>query len=158
MAFSLYKKAAELGFSTSQHNLALCYLNGNGTTKDPAKALYYWEKAALSGNQEAQKIVALLYFNGIGVSKNLVESYAYFSLATVPQEALFVPTDYLQRAMETRQNIKALEKEMSPEQIEAAKERADALDSEIQSNVQAIKDNDKMAQRNKMKAGAISGK
>ena len=87
----------------------------------------------------------------------MVESYAYFNLARVAPDSLFVPTDQLQQIMEARQNIEVLEKEMSPEQIESAKERTDALESEILSNVQASKDNEKMAIRNKMRCGAKAG-
>jgi len=50
----LYKKAAENGHNQAQYNLALSYINGEGTEKNLEKAIYWYHKAAENGNIDAQ--------------------------------------------------------------------------------------------------------
>ncbi|UZO03689.1 uncharacterized protein OCT59_024092 [Rhizophagus irregularis] len=52
-AFELYHKAAELGDSQAQYNLAFMYKNGYGTTKDFDKATYWYRKSADQGHEDA---------------------------------------------------------------------------------------------------------
>lgn len=61
-AFECYKKAAELGYASAQHNLAICYLNGDGTQCNQSKAIY-WFKIAASNGVEAS--INILRDNGI---------------------------------------------------------------------------------------------
>jgi TPR repeat protein len=42
-AFEFYKKAAKLGDSQAQYNLAFIYKNGYGTTKDLDKATHWYK-------------------------------------------------------------------------------------------------------------------
>jgi TPR repeat protein len=48
-AFELFHRAAELGSSLAYNNLGTMYYNGEGVSKDEAKAKQYLEKAAIAG-------------------------------------------------------------------------------------------------------------
>ena len=53
-AFEFYQKAANLGNSVAQHNLACMYKNGVGIEKDINQAIYWYEQSAKQGDQDAQ--------------------------------------------------------------------------------------------------------
>jgi len=48
-----YQALAEQGDAEAQNNMGLCALNGNGCSKDSAKALFWFKKAAAQGHIEA---------------------------------------------------------------------------------------------------------
>src|SRR4030095_4640840 len=48
-AFSLWKEAAELNYANSQHAVADCLFNGDGTARDVRAALYWCELAIKKG-------------------------------------------------------------------------------------------------------------
>ena len=54
-ARSWFKKAAELGNSDAQYNLAMLYLNGVGGNKDLVLAKYWLTQAQKNGDKEAEK-------------------------------------------------------------------------------------------------------
>jgi len=55
-AVELYQKAASLGNSVAQHNLANMYAYGVWIEKDIDQAIYYWyEQSAKQGYQDAEK-------------------------------------------------------------------------------------------------------
>ena len=54
-AFELYQKAANLGNSVAQYNLALMYENEKGIAKDIDQSIYWYKKSAENGGQDAQK-------------------------------------------------------------------------------------------------------
>ena len=49
-----YTKAAEQGNSDAQHNLAVCYENGEGVEMDEEEAVEWYQKAAEQGHSDAQ--------------------------------------------------------------------------------------------------------
>ncbi|RIA82378.1 hypothetical protein C1645_835445 [Glomus cerebriforme] len=53
-AFELYQKAANLGDSIAQYNLALMYEKGDEIKKDKNQAIYWYEKSAEQGDKYAQ--------------------------------------------------------------------------------------------------------
>jgi len=53
--FSEVKRKAESGNVRDQLGLARRYYNGDGVTKDNAKAAEWWQKAAAQGNETAQE-------------------------------------------------------------------------------------------------------
>jgi TPR repeat protein len=61
-AFECYKVAAESGFPAAQHNLAICFLNGEGTNRNEEKALHWFKAAARQGFEDA---IQLLRANGL---------------------------------------------------------------------------------------------
>ena len=52
-AVKWYRKNAEQGSVYAQYDLAMCYLQGNGTEKNPKEALMWLRKAAEQGHQKA---------------------------------------------------------------------------------------------------------
>lgn len=62
--FSAFLQGAEQGIASAQLFVAQCYANGDGTEKDLAKALSWFEKAAAQGVPYAQYSCAMLYLTG----------------------------------------------------------------------------------------------
>ncbi len=100
-AIKNYEKAADLGSSLAQNNLAEIYLNeinisGKNQTKDSwdvkndkapvplpdvNKAIFWLTKAAKNGNTAAQGTLSDLYRQGIGVPQNYVLAYVWENLS-----------------------------------------------------------------------------
>ena len=80
-AFYWFKKAADMGESTSQRRLGLCYYYGDGVEKDIAKAVYWWQRAAEAGKSSAQCNLALCYYNGDGVEKDISKAIHWWQRA-----------------------------------------------------------------------------
>src|SRR5439155_12304016 len=59
-AFELYQKAANLGNSVAQHNLANMYKNGEGVDKNKDQAIYWYKKSAEQGYQNAENALIKL--------------------------------------------------------------------------------------------------
>ena len=62
-AISQFTQMAEWGYAPAQYQLALCFINGTGTTQDYEKAAYWNEKAAKQGYSLAQYNLGVHYFN-----------------------------------------------------------------------------------------------
>lgn len=69
-AFPLFKKVAEQGYASAQHNLGLMYYNGEGVARDTKQAAYWWQKAAEQSIADAQYNLGLMYANGEGVARD----------------------------------------------------------------------------------------
>ena len=52
-AFAYYALAADQGYTSGEHNLGVCYKNGEGTDVDLGKARYWFERAAAKGDEDA---------------------------------------------------------------------------------------------------------
>ena len=115
-----YEKAAEQGVVDAQNNLSGAYFDGRGVEKNYAEALKWFRKAAEQGNVLAQYNLGNAYYNGKGVEKDYVEAYAWYNIAATSQ--------LLAASVKNRQDD--LEKEMSPDQIVAAKKRTEELKAE----------------------------
>ena len=110
-----YRKAAEQGLAAGQYHLGDCYAKGKGVTGDPVEALKWYRKAADQGYAPAQYILGSWYSSGQNVSKDVVEAHKWLGLAS-------------QQGDESAKRILSeLEKEMSPEQISAALQRASSF-------------------------------
>ena len=86
-AFYWFKKAADMGLSSSQRILGLCYYNGNGVEKDFSKAVYWYQKAAEAGNSGAQNNLAICYKNGEGVEKDFSKAVYWYQKAAEAGES-----------------------------------------------------------------------
>lgn len=113
-ARTLYQKAAESGNANAMHNLAVMLASGNGTTPDFTLASMWFAKAADLGVRDSQFNLAILYARGNGVAKDLVESYKWFAVAAADGD-----TDAAQKRDQ-------VEKELSPDQLTAAKAKVAA--------------------------------
>lgn len=113
-ARALYQQAAESGNANAMHNLAVMLASGNGTTPDFTLASMWFAKAADLGLRDSQFNLAILYARGNGVAKDLAESYKWFSVAAADGD-----TDAAQKRDQ-------VEKELSPDQLTAAKAKVAA--------------------------------
>ena len=59
-AVEWYRKAAEQGLAKAQHNLAVCYLYGEGVPEDRDEAIKWLEKAVCGGSRKAREMLAEL--------------------------------------------------------------------------------------------------
>ena len=74
----LYTLAAEAGEEDAPVNLALMHLDGRGTARDEAQALYWTRKAADAAHPVALNNLGHFYQNGIGVAVDLEQARAYY--------------------------------------------------------------------------------
>ena len=83
-AFKCYKQASEQGYSGAYYDLALCYYEGKGVTKDfeqAAKCFYKTVKEDDLNKCLAQCYLGDCYLLGRGVSKDFVEAAKWYRLA-----------------------------------------------------------------------------
>jgi hypothetical protein len=81
-AFGWFMKAAEIGDSTSQCEVAKAYNTGIGVLQDSQKAFIWYQKAAYQGNKLAQQKVGSIYFSANPNSPaNRIEAYKWYALA-----------------------------------------------------------------------------
>jgi TPR repeat protein len=76
-----YHKAAELGFSGSQNNLAWSYYNGFGVTRSIPEAVYWATRSAEQGEPFAYSTLAEIRFDGNGFPQNDIETLKWTILA-----------------------------------------------------------------------------
>jgi len=107
-----YRMAAEQGDAGAQFNLGLMYGNGQGVPRDFAEAMKWWRKAAEQGLAIAQYYLGMAYANGEGVTQDYISAYMWYDIA---------PSNGYKPATEKRDD---LAKEMTSDDIEEAKERA----------------------------------
>lgn len=79
--FAEAKRKAESGNSKDQLGLARMYYNGDGVTKDDAKAADWYQKAAEQGNAFAQYNLGTMYDKGEGVSKDPAKAAEWWQKA-----------------------------------------------------------------------------
>jgi hypothetical protein len=72
---------SEQGLVDAQYEIALKYLKGNGTKKDEAKAVYWFEQSAEQGNTEGQFSSARLYSKGKGVNQSYSRAAYWYEKA-----------------------------------------------------------------------------
>lgn len=115
-AVTWYEKAAEQGEAYSQVALAHLYYEGTAVSKNLAKAFKWAEVSAKAGINDTQVLLAFMYKNGEGVAKNAQKAYMWFY--TSLEYAYDELRPYLAKEMAE------LEKTLSKEQVEAAKQEA----------------------------------
>lgn len=79
--FAGMKQKAEAGDAKAQLGLARMYYNGDGTTKDDAKAVEWYQKAAGRGNAFAQFNIGVMYDKGEGVPKDAAKAVEWWQKA-----------------------------------------------------------------------------
>jgi TPR repeat protein len=79
--FAETKRKAESGNSKDQLGLARMYYNGDGVTKDDAKAAEWYQKAAEQGNAFAQYNLGTMYDKGEGVGKDPAKAAEWWQKA-----------------------------------------------------------------------------
>ena len=76
-----FQKAANLGLADAQHDLALCYVFGDGVAQNETMAAKWWKKAAKQGHASAQYHLGCCYENGIGLTQNYNEAVKWYRKA-----------------------------------------------------------------------------
>ena len=71
LAFSHYKKAAELGHLEAIFSVGSMYENGLGVMKSSSQAVDWYKKATLQNYAKAQYNLAVMYYYGKGVKKDM---------------------------------------------------------------------------------------
>ena len=118
-AFKILEPLAKKGDATAQHNLAVLYQDGLGTTpeaqfmaglmysdgigtaQDYKKAAQWYEKAAKKGHAEAQNNLAARYATGTGVTRDMAKAKYWYGKAAAQGN---------KQAAYTLQQLEALEK------------------------------------------------
>lgn len=118
-AVELFKQAAHKGLAAAQFNLGVMYTNGDGVLRDYRAAIKWYYKAAEQNYSLAQFNLALMYYDGLGVEKSVEKSYIWNSIAEYNGNK------------EASKSRRLDEKKMLPDEIEAAKEKADAIYGKI---------------------------
>lgn len=80
LAFSYFKKAADLDFAPACVETGICYENGSGTEKSPEKAFEYYEKGTNLGFHAAIVCLAVCYVSGIGCEPNEAKARALLEM------------------------------------------------------------------------------
>lgn len=143
-AFALWLPVARQGDASAQLNLGLMHENGQGASKNYAKAAEWYHKAAAQGLARAQVRLGLMYNYGRGVPKDYAKATQWYRKAAVQGHAraqsslggsygngVGVTQDYVQAYMwlslAAAQGLKAAAKDrksiaqrMTPAQIEEA--------------------------------------
>lgn len=69
-AFNFYKKAAEIGDSSSMHTVGWLYAHGYGVEQNYQEAMNWYLKAAELGNEISMNNIGYMYQNGEGVKQD----------------------------------------------------------------------------------------
>ena len=79
--FAEMKRKAESGDAKAQLGLARMYYNGDGITKDDAKAVEWYQKASEQGNVFAQYKLGEMYDKGEGVPRDAAKAVEWWQKA-----------------------------------------------------------------------------
>ena len=109
----MVRRAAEQGDALAQYFLGIAYVNGEGVPENDAEAARWFRRAAEQGNALAQGSLGIAYADGLGVLKDAVLAHIWLNIASANGQSAV--------AGEVRD---ALEREMTPAQIERATELA----------------------------------
>jgi TPR repeat protein len=116
-AMAEFKPLAEQGDARSEYFMGFLYHYGYGVKADATEAGKWFRLAGEQGDAKSLYYLGKMYEGGQGVERDLVAAHMYFALsaknAPNPRDAAY-----------TREDIKKLERKMTPEQIAKAKEMA----------------------------------
>jgi uncharacterized protein len=76
-----WQPLAEQGQAVAQYQIGLLYANGQGVTKDDAKARQWYEKAAIQGHTEAQVNLGILLMYARGGQQDYKMAVYYLRLS-----------------------------------------------------------------------------
>lgn len=110
------ERAARSGNRIAMHDLALYYAEGRGDVEvNIATAAQWFEQAAERGVVDSQFNLGVLYESGQGLPKNLSNAYVWYSIAAQQGDQF------------ARQRIDILTEQLSEEDLNAAKARAESF-------------------------------
>ncbi len=82
-AFEVWLPLAQGGDLAAMRNVALMLRKGEGTPRDPARALWFYEEAGSKGFGLAQLNAAFMHLEGDGVPKNIEAAAFWFHAAAL---------------------------------------------------------------------------
>lgn len=82
-AYEVWLPLAQGGDLAAMRNVALLLRKGEGTARDPERALWFYEEAGQKGFALAQLNAAFMYLEGDGVPKNLEAAAFWFHAAAL---------------------------------------------------------------------------
>jgi TPR repeat protein len=85
--FKWDQKASDHGVRSSQYNIGIALMKGQGIKPDPAQSALYILKAAEQGYANAQNQMGLNYQSGIGVPIDLKQAVYFYALAAAQNHA-----------------------------------------------------------------------
>lgn len=74
-SFKWHQKAAEHGNARGQSNLAIMYMNGEGTEKNLDRALSWAQKSAAQADAQGFELMGYMYGAGVAVDRDLEEAH-----------------------------------------------------------------------------------
>jgi TPR repeat protein len=116
-AMAEFKPLAEQGDARGQYFVGFLHHYGYGVKADQTEASKWFQLAGDQGDSRSLFYLGKMYENGEGVERDPVAAHKWLSLS-----AKLAPN--ARDAAYTRQDIKKLERKMTPEQIAKAKEMA----------------------------------
>lgn len=125
-----FKKAAKQGHAGAQNMLAMRYYLGNGVRKNIPKALKLYEEAGRNGNIYAIHNLGRIYAKGTAVKADNITAYKWLDLARF--YTLYSNNMRLKTSIHSE--IDELEKVMSKQQINDAKNQAKQWLDNLQNN------------------------
>ena len=112
-AAKLFRPLAEKGNALAQYRIAMMHKMGLGVSKDQKQARKWSRLAAKQGNADAQLLLGSLYYKSEGgESPDVVRAYAWYDASAEQGNA------------EAKKEIASISKEMNPQQIAEAQEKA----------------------------------
>ena len=115
-AVAMYRQAASLGHTDAMLRLGYLYENGKAVPHDTAQAAQWYRRASDLGQSKAMFMLGVCYWAGHGVPEDQIEAHRWINLAA---------TYAVGRDQDTAVNARtALERVMTPDQVEEAKKRA----------------------------------
>lgn len=122
-AFTYFKADAEDGNIGSQHELGLCLIEGNGTSKNYKEAVLWLERAAYGGNINSMLALGSFHASDPSITSQ-IEAYAmYNSTLSLPH----FDNEFLEAGVQLR----AIESRLNREQIKQAQDRTSQILVEI---------------------------
>lgn len=121
-AYELFRKASEQGHLGAKNEYANALIAGKYVEQDVTSAVQLFQQTAAQGNPVGLYALGQAFAAGLGVDQDLVKAHSYFNLAA----ALEHPQAAGART--------ALEKEMLPEDVKLAQQRAKVWRPEQEAN------------------------
>jgi TPR repeat protein len=117
-ALKLFKPLAEKGHALAQYNIALMHKMGLGVPKSEKEARKWARLAAKQGHAEAQQLMGSLYYKRSGEeSPDVLRAYIWYEASAA------------QGNVEAQKDLASLTKEMTPQQIAEARDKAEKCKS-----------------------------
>jgi len=116
-AMAEFKPLADQGDIRGQYFVGFLYHYGYGVKADQTEAGKWFRLSGEQGDSRSLYYLGKMYENGEGVERDAVAAHTWLSLS-----AKYAPDS--RDAAYTREDIKKLERKMTPEQIARAKEMA----------------------------------